>query len=55
MFDSLFKLYAWSIGYLVVVCLALAVIAALASYVLWLVVVLALLIVLRLIWYRTSL
>ncbi len=54
MFDSLFKLYAWSIGYLVAVCVALTVIAALASYVVWLVVIVVVLIVARIVWFYTN-
>lgn len=53
--DWLYKLYAWAIGYMVAVIVALSVIALLAQYVVWLVVILILLIAARVIWYRTSL
>ena len=53
MFDSLYKLYAYAIGYMVAVIVALNMIAALADYVVWLVVVVALLIVGRLVWWYT--
>ncbi len=35
--DWLYKLYAWAIGYMAVVIVALGIIAALAQYVVWLV------------------
>jgi hypothetical protein len=51
----LYRLYAWAIGYLVAVIVALNMVAALADYVVWLVVVVILLIVLRLVsWYTSS-
>ena len=43
----LYRLYAWAIGYLVAVIVALGVIAALGDYVVWLVVVVVLLIARR--------
>lgn len=49
----LYTLYAWAIGFLVAVCLALGVIAALSQYATALVVVLLLLIVLRVVWWWT--
>ncbi len=52
--DWLYKLYAWAIGYLMAVIVALGIIAALASYVVWLVAVLILLIVARLVWFYTN-
>ena len=49
----LYRLYAWAIGYMVAVVVALNMIAALADYVVWLVVVVVLLIVGRLVWWYT--
>ena len=51
--DWLYKLYAWAIGYLVAVIVGLSMIAALAQYVVWLVVIVVLLIVARLAWWYT--
>ena len=48
--DWLWKIYAWAIGYMAAVIVALAVIALLASYVVWLAVLLVLLIVARARW-----
>ena len=49
----LYTLYAWAIGFLVAVCAALGVIAALGQYVPALGAILILLIVLRLVWWYT--
>jgi hypothetical protein len=49
----LYKLYGWGLAYMVAAVVALNMIAALANYVAWLVVVLALLIVGRLVWWYT--
>lgn len=51
--NGLYKLYAWAIGYLAVVIVALNVIAALLDYVVPLATVLVLLIVTRLVWWWT--
>jgi hypothetical protein len=51
--DWLYKLYGWAIGYMAAVVVALGIIAALAQYVVWLVVILVLLIVTRLVWWYT--
>ena len=50
----LYKLYAYAIGYMVAVIVALNVIAALAAYLAWLVAIVGLLIVLRLVWWYTN-
>ena len=52
--DWLYKLYGYAIGYMVAVIVALNVIAALAAYLAWLVVIIALLIVARLVWWYTN-
>jgi hypothetical protein len=49
----LYKLYAWAIGYMVAVVVALNMIAVLASYVAPLAVILVLLIVGRVVWWYT--
>lgn len=49
----LYRLYAWAIGYLVAVILALGVVAALAAYIAPLAVILMLLIVARVVWWYT--
>jgi hypothetical protein len=49
----LYTLYAWAIGFLVAVCVALGVIAALGRYVPALGAILILLIILRLVWWYT--
>ena len=49
----LYSLYAWAIGFLVAVCVALGVIAALGQYVPALGAILILLIVLRVVWWHT--
>jgi hypothetical protein len=54
MFDWIFRLYAWGIGYMVALIVALYVIASLAQYLTWLVVLIVLLIILRLVWWYTS-
>ena len=51
--DWLYRLYAWAIGYMAAVIVALGVIAALASYLVWLVVIVVLLIAARLVWWYT--
>ena len=51
--DWLYRLYAWAIGYMVAVIVALGVIAALASYLVWLVVIVVLLIAARIVWWYT--
>lgn len=51
--DWLYRLYAWGIGYMAAAVLTLGVIAALASYLVWLVVIVMLLIVARLVWWYT--
>lgn len=51
--DWLYRLYAWAIGYMAAVIVALGVIAALASYLVWLVAIVALLIAARLVWWYT--
>ncbi len=53
-FGGLHKLYAYAIGYMVAVIVALNVIAALAAYLAWLVAIVGLLIVLRLVWGYTN-
>ncbi len=53
-FGGLYKLYAYGIGYMVAVIVALNVIAALAAYLAWLVFIVILLIVLRLVWWYTN-
>jgi len=50
----LYKLYAYGIGYMVAVIVALNVIAALAAYLAWLVFIVILLIILRLVWWYTN-
>lgn len=52
--NQLLKLYAWTIGFLVALVLALSLIAALAGYLVWLVAIVGLLIVLRLVWWYTN-
>ncbi len=49
----LYRLYAWAIGYMVAVIVALSMIAALGDYVAWLVVVVVLLIAARIVWWYT--
>jgi len=50
----LIRLYAWAIGFLIALVLALHVIAALAAYLAWLVFIVILLIILRLVWWYTN-
>lgn len=52
--SMLTRLYTSAIGFLVAMVFALAVIAALAEYVVWLVVLTVLFIVARLVWARTG-
>lgn len=52
--DWLYRLYAWAIGYMAALVIALGVIAAMARYLAWLVVLLVLLIVLRVVWWYTN-
>lgn len=49
----LYKLYAWAIGYMIAVIVALNMIAALAEYVTPLMIVIVLLIVARVVWWYT--
>ncbi len=55
LFSHLIRLYSSAIGFLVAIVFALIVVAALAKYVVWLVLLLALLIALRIVWARTAL
>jgi hypothetical protein len=50
---GLYKLYAYAIGYMVAVIVALNMIAALSAYVVPLMIVIVLLIVARLVWWYT--
>lgn len=51
--DALYKLYAWAIGYMAAVIVALEIIARLARYVADLGLIIGLLIVARLVWWYT--
>lgn len=51
--DWLYRLYAWAIAYMAAVIVALGVIAARASYLVWLVVIVVLLIAARWVWWYT--
>ena len=51
--DWLYKLYAYAIGYMIAVVVALNAIAGLASYLAWLVAIVVLLILARLAWWYT--
>jgi hypothetical protein len=52
-FNWLYKLYAWGIGYMIAVIVTLSIVAALASYLAWLVAIVTLLIIARLVWWYT--